>query len=360
MKKIVKVLYILPSLEQGGAERFTLDLLVNLDREKFSSRLLLFKRGGAWINEAKQEGVPVAVLNKKRGFDLVNFYQIYKFIRDWKPDIVHTQLGGDIYGRLAAYLAGVKTIVSTEQNVNADEPWYINILKRLASRCGKTVAITKAVRDDAAKRYGLKNEDIALIPNGVNVDKYNGNFKKITRQDNQFICGTIGRLSKQKGHSFLIEALANTKDSVKCLIAGTGSLENVLKQKIISLGLEKRVELVGQVDNVPDFLVGLDAFIFPSIWEGQGIVLLEAGLSGLPIIASRVGGIKEIIDDETAWLVPPGDSRALTEKIIWLSENINSPLVKEKTDRFAKRIVERYSIKKSARKYEDLYINLLR
>lgn len=360
MNKRIKILYIAPTLDQGGAERFLTDLLIHLDKEKFSPYLLLFKRGGLWLSEITAENIPVKILNKRWHFDLINFWQIFKFIRNLRPDIVHTQLGGDVYGRLAARLAGIKTIISTEQNVNPDETWLANFLKKSAAKYSKmTVAITEAVRADAMKRYNLTPEKTIIIPNGIDVKKFTLSRNDSCQEKEGLIFGTIGRLSKQKGHSYLIEAISLAKNSTKYLIAGTGDLQLKLEKQIDDLNLADRVKLVGLVDNIPAFLASLDAFVFPSVWEGQGIVLMEAGLSRLPIIASAVDGIKEVLDEETAWLVPAQNPSALAEKLIWLNDNINSSIVKEKTEKLYNRILECYSLERVVESYESLYDKIL-
>jgi glycosyltransferase involved in cell wall biosynthesis len=124
--------------------------------------------------------------------------------------------------------------------------------------------------------------------------------------------------------------------------------------------LEERVKLIGLVSDPAAFLNSLDAFIFPSLWEGQGIVLLEAGLVGRPIIASAVDGILEIIDEETGWLVPAGDETALAVKIDWLADNLDSPLVKERVEKLRSRLIATYDIKKIVTAYQALYQELLK
>lgn len=361
MSERIKILYVVPTLDKGGAERFLTDLLVSLDKEQFEPHLLLFKRGGLWLSEIQAKNIPVTILHKKYPFDLVNFWQIFQTIRRLAPQIVHTQLGGDIYGRLAAKLAGVPVILSSEQNVNPDEGWAYNLLKTLASRYGQiTVAITEAVRLDAIKRYRLKAAKTVVISNGLDTDKFYQ--RDFVAKDNtqKLVFGTIGRLSPQKGHSYLIEAFAKLKEEpAECLIAGEGPLRGELEAQILKQGLGDKFKLVGQIDDVPAFLASLDVFVFPSVWEGQGIVLMEAALAGLPIIASAVDGIKEVLGEDTAWLVPAQDAEALASRLKWVLENINSPEVREKTQKLKQQIIARYDIRKITKEYEALYHKLM-
>ena len=145
----IKILYILPSLSSGGAERLTLDLIYNLDKEVFLPELLLFNGGGFFYQEALSRGIKLRVLKKRFKFDIFNFLKIYKYIKNSKPDIVHTGLGADIYGKLAAKMAKIKVIVSTEHNVSVNDKLIVRRLKKITARWSKKiVAITKSVKND--------------------------------------------------------------------------------------------------------------------------------------------------------------------------------------------------------------------
>lgn len=361
----IKIVYILPTLDQGGAERFIVDLLLNLDRNRFLPTLILFKRGGAWLQELKDVGVPTIVLEKKFKFDLFNFLGIIKELKKIRPEIVHTELGGDFYGRLAAKISGVPVIISTEQNLNPDESPINNILKRYTSRfAAKIIAISQAVKQDSIKRYKIPENKIEIIPNGINLNKFL-NFEGTEEKNNNYvrdnepkkiILGTIGRLVPQKGQSVLIKALASIKDlNFECLIVGKGLLKNRLNKQIKDLGLENKVKLIGSIQDVPKFLNSLDIFVFPSLWEGQGIVLLEAALMNLPIIASEVDGIKEVLNSEDAYLVKAGDANDLAAKISWLINNLDSVSVKARSAKLKNKIINKYSIAAITEDYQDIY-----
>jgi glycosyltransferase involved in cell wall biosynthesis len=359
----IKIAYIIPTLGQGGAERFLVDLLLNLDRNIFEPTLILFKRGGVWLKELELRDIKVILLKKNFKFDPLNFFKIVKELKRIRPEIVHTQLGGDLYGRLAAKLLNVPIIVSTEQNLNPDENAIQNILKKFTSRFAvKIVAISEAVKNDLIYRYQISKNKIEIIPNGLDIDKFLNLKKEIKNKEPEAITlGTIGRLVPQKGHNILIEALAKIKDlDFECLIAGLGALEDNLEKQIKSSGLEEKVKLIGGIENVPAFLSSLDAFIFPSLWEGQGIALLEAALSGIPIIASRVDGIKEVLNEETAYLVKPGDAADLAARISWLLNNLASEPVKARTLKLKNEIADKYSIVKIAASYQKLYQELIK
>lgn len=360
-KTKIKIAYVLPSLDKGGAERFITDLILNLNREIFSPTLLLFVRGGEWLSELEANDIPTIILEKRHKLDLINFWQIYSALRKTRPDIVHTQQGGDIYGRLAAKLLRIPVIVSTEQNINQDETPAVTALKRLTARwAAKIFAISEAVKIDAIKRYRLAPDKLAIIYNGINIQKFNSRKIRKNNIASTLTFGTMGRLAPQKGQFVLISAWRRLKDKdIRCLIAGVGPLEKELDERIRYYGLTDKINLVGPVSDSAGWLESLDAFVFPSLWEGLGLVLLEAGLAGLPIIASAEGGITEIIDEQTGWLVPAGDAEALAAKISWLAVNLDQPEVQEKIKNLQTKIIGRFDIKKIAADYEDWYQRLL-
>jgi len=363
--KPIKIVYIMPTLDRGGAERFLTDLILNLDRQIYDPVLILFKRGGDWTAELTAANIPVIILQKKRSWDVKNFRQLFLALKKIRPQIVHTQLGGDLYGRLAAKLLGVPIIISTEQNVNPDEKPLRRRLKIMTSRyADKIVAISAAVKNDLIKRYQTPLDKITVIHNGLEIDRFlvdePAKLADQTKVATQIIIGTMGRLAPQKGQAILIEAGRKIDlPNWSCLIAGAGSLEKKLTDQINELGLSQKIKLTGPQAEASRFLRGLDIFVLPSLWEGLGIVLLEAGLSGRPIIASRVDGITEIIDETTGWLVPAGDSEELARRITWLGNNLNNPLVQEKSRRLKEKIIRHFSISTITQRYSDLYQALL-
>ena len=361
-RKKIKIVYIMPTLDQGGAERALVNLILNLDFNIYEPSLILFKRGGLWLNELKAANIPVQILNKKWKIDFKNFFELFNILKQTNPQIVHTQLGGDLYGRIAARVLKIKIIVSTEQNLNPDENIINNFLKRITSRFAKKIiAISEAVKKDLIYRYKISENKISIIPNGIELNKYL-EFSKNNKKEKttKIILGTIGRLVPQKGHAILIKALAKLKDiDFECQIAGRGRQEIKLNKQIEYLGLTNKIKLIGAINDVPNFLNSLDIFVFPSLWEGQGIVLLEAALMNLPIIASEVDGIKEILNNETAYLVKSGDVNSLSKKISWLINNLGQETVTERSAKLKQEIINKYSVSRMSQDYQKLYQELL-
>lgn len=361
MAEKIKIAYIIPSLDAGGAERFILDLIKNLDREKFAPSLILFDHGGFFMEEALALEIPVYTLKKRWKFDPINFLMLIFRLRHLRPDIVHTQLGGDIYGRLAAKILKIKGIISTEQNVNLHEGSLYNLLKTFTGRFAQyVVAISGAVKDDLMKRYQVPESKVRIIYNGLDLDKFQG--EPYHRQPGEaVIFGSVGRLSQQKNFGSLIESLSLLRDrNFLCLIAGSGELRPVLEKQIRDFNLGEKIKLVGLQKDVSSFLGQLDFFILPSLWEGLGIVLLEAGLKGLPILASRVDGIKEIIQDQkTGILFDPQEIGDMAEKIEYAFSHIDAAEFRSLGERLQEDIRERFDIRRIAGEYQLLYYDLI-
>jgi glycosyltransferase involved in cell wall biosynthesis len=358
--KKIKVLHILPSLNSGGAERLVLDLLNNFSPDKFSVELLLFKSKGFFYDEARAKGIKVIVLNKKFKLDLINFFKIYRRIKKISPDIVHTHLGADIYGSLAAKLAGVKFIVSTEHNVLQNNNKLLNFFKKIfSSFFVKIIAVSSTVKNDLINNLKLKENKVSLIYNGVDVSKFK--IEDNIKNSDKIVFGSVGRLVPQKNYSLLIRALAQVKNrDYKCLIAGDGYLKDDLKKEIKSLGLEDNIELVGLKHNIANFLNQLDFFVLPSKWEGLGIVLLEAGLLKLPVLASKTDGIVDIVfENETGKFFVNDNLSDLVDKLNYFLDPQNKEQLKGWGENLYKMVVENFSIQKITKEYENLYLNLI-
>lgn len=356
----VKILFILPSLDAGGAERFTLDLIRQLDSARFAPELLLFAHGGFFLDTARAAGIPVTVLSKRWKFDPLNFRDLYQAIKKSHPLIVHTMLGGDVYGRLAAYLLGVPVIVSTEQNVNPREPWWLTLAKSLTGRLAdKVVAISEAVKADAKQRYHLPETRLEKIYNGIEV----GRFTPAPPHPEQDYIkgGSIGRLSAQKNFSLLLEALALVPNlPLRLQIAGEGELRPQLEEQIVRLGLGDKVTLSGVCADIPGFLQTLDFFVLPSLWEGLGNVILEAGLCSLPVIASRVDGPAEIISDgESGLLFHSGVVTDLAAKLRQLVAAHGNGADRHWGEALRARVLADFDIRIVTQRYENLYERLL-
>ncbi len=362
MSKKIKVLHLLPNLSGGGAEKICRQILLGLNKEKFEACLLLFKDNNSSLNEKekiklKKKNIKIISLKKRYLFDPLNFFSIVKNLKKIKPNIIHSHLGGDIYGPLASFFVNKKIkIISTEHNINKSEKKVTRILKRFTSKkIDKVCAVSLAVKNDAMSRYDIDKKKIELVYNGVDVNyfrinKSNGNNEKI-------IIGSMGRLSRQKGHEILINAFSKiNNDNLNLEIAGQGHLKKQLQTQINNLKLNNKVNLVGQVNN-REWLSKIDIFVMPSLWEGLGLAVLEAAACQKPIVASSVDGIIEILTKDNSFLYKKNDSNELAQKLDYLIKNLNTFAVEEKINNAYVLVKNKFSLNSMIKKYQNIYEN---
>jgi len=363
MAEKIKLMHIIPNLRCGGAERVCFDLLINISRDKYDLSLILFKdteEGNNFKEQLINKGVEIISLKKRYLIDLNNFYQIYKAIKKIKPAILHTHLGGDIYGRLAGFLSRVPIIVSTEHNLNISERKSATFLKKLTAPWAKQIfPVSEAVKNDAIKRYNLKANKLTVIYNGIDLNNFKKEVTNIEPKKNRkVIIGGLGRLTKQKGFSVLIDAAHKLKNkNWQIIIGGAGPLKAELIKQITDLNLSNQVQLLGPVEPV-SFFKNIDIFVVPSLWEGLGLVALEAAAMNKITIASNIDGLKEVVNEKTGFLFKVKDSEDLANKIDEVIAKLNSEEIDQKIKLANEIIKEKFSLEKMTENYSDWYEKL--
>ncbi|HLD82311.1 MAG TPA: glycosyltransferase, partial [Patescibacteria group bacterium] len=341
----------------GGAERFFVELINALNRENFEPYVMCVFKTGALASDLAKD-VPVYEVGKRSKLGLLTLCKLYRKLREIQPDIVHTSLfGGDLWGRIAAVCARVPTIISTEQNLHTTDRFRERFSKRLLNVFTKRVIfISNAVRHDYVKHVPISRDKMRIIPNATSLARYRHERLQFHGTTAQMV--VIARLVPQKGHEVLLNALAMIRHaSWVCRMVGDGVLSQTLKERVKALGLENQVLFLGERHDVPQLLRNADISILPSIFEGQGIALLESAASGCFIIASNVDGISEVFEDgKTAHLVRPGDPEAIARSILWFMkhhEEAMSIALSAQSMVFSK-----FDIAVIAKQYEQEYVNL--
>lgn len=230
----------------------------------------------------------------------------------------------------------------------------------------KVIAISGAVRMHLEKDFGIKEERIELIYNGIDIDRFSSiyspedilNVKKKLLLKEGPVIGTMGRLSSVKGQKFLIEAMRHViskRNDVQCLIIGSGPEEKILKKQADDLGIASSISFMqSSYADIPLYLSSMDVFVLPSIAEGLGLALLEAMSMGKPCIGSDIGGIKDIIEEGVNGLtVPVGNEKAIADAVIKL---LDDRALAQKLGTKAKEVVkERFLLDSMAEKVSHLY-----
>lgn len=365
---MIKALFVIWSLEKGGAERFLSALLKSLDRKKIEPVVCCLNWKGLWADEVEKKGIRVIALNKKGKFDIGSFLKLIAIMRQGKFDIVNTYLwAADVLGRIAAVFAGIPVIVSTAQNVDIWKRLRHRLMDKILSyKTDMLIAVSAAVKDYYHKKAGIPLSKITVIPNAIEIERFNPNgnsaylYEELQLNRGDFILSCIGRLTEQKGQSYLLESafrLSREHPDLKVLLVGDGEDREKLASLARDFGIESMVRFTGQRRDIAQILHISCALVLPSIYEGLPVCVLEAMASEKPVIATDVGGTKDlVVDKETGFLIPPKDSAALT---LAVKNLINLPDKGKQMGKKAKAVVvKNYSIQSAAQKTEDLFLSL--
>jgi len=357
-----KILHIIPVYAIGGAENLVLHYARNLDKEKYEMYVANTVEDGELRKKLEDAGVHVFVGSRKKdGGRFAVWRKLKKYIYELEPDLIHTHLlGADFFGywiKVGAHWP-VKW-VSTQHNVE----FNTNILRRILWRfvlreADKVIAVSQAVYNYSNKHFRVPKEKLQLILNGVELSPWLKVSSKVQSKDNKFHLATIGRLEKQKGHRYLMEALSKLKDlPLHWHIYGDGKLKIELQIIARHFNIDKKISWHGVVDDIPNQLVNIDLVVQPSLWEGLSLVVMETMAAGKCVLTTNPAGDELIRDKETGYLIPAKDVDALFEALRYLFENKGErDVVASKAREYSK---ENFGLGKNIDGVESVYSGLL-
>lgn len=374
--KKIKILYIITKSNFGGAQKYVYELATSAPKEKFEVVVAL---GGNGILKDKLESGEIRTIqipNLENRISLTKDLQVLAYllriIKIEKPDIIHlnsSKIG--VVGSFAGLLSKTKTIFTAHawafnENRSAISKFIFKIIYwKTILLSNKTIAVSNKTKDQVSKWPFVKNK-ITVIHNGVKEIKFfekeeSRNRLKINRAD--IVLGTLSELHHIKGLDILIRAmksLVEINPNIKLIVFGEGEERKKLEKLISKYTLEENIILLGFVKDAARYLKALDVFVLASRSEALSIAILEAGLANLPVVATKVGGIPEIITDkENGLLVEKENPEELINAIL--------ELIKNKTERerlsnsLNKKVIEEFSFdKNTSNKTYNLYFDLLR
>ena len=323
----MKVLHVIPSLGVGGTEKMLRELCRGLDRSRFENSVVALKSGGQTADELEDSGVPVTTLNSPDGFlagcvDQVRLYvRLRACFEKERPQIVHTWLTrANVIGRLAGRGTGIP-VVSSLRVMEAEKPYHLWAERLSQSACRFVTVNCSPLREFAVRKIGIPESKVVLIFNGIRVGP-----KPVGRAPSEeaLTIGVMGRLHAQKGIDVFLTAAAKILErqpGFQFLVGGDGPEKPALIRRARELGIGDRVQFLGTVSSA-DFFSRIDVFVLSSRWEGMPNVVLEAMASAKPIAASWVGGVTDLITDESEGLLfPPENPVALAEAVLKLARS---------------------------------------
>ena len=327
----IRIMEVLASLQRAGAEQMAVSLACGLSPDRFETEVVslydAYPDGFEPVLEERR--VPVRHLGKRRGLDARMYPRLFRAMRAYQPAIVHTHSYVLRYTLPARLAAGRFGMVHTVHNLAGKEVDLLGrLIHRAAFRAGAVaVAVSAEVARSFREVYGAG--PAAIIPNGVDLTRFGhaaGDWRRLhgfSERDGLVV--SVARLEPQKNPLGLIEAFARgLGDDARwrLLLAGGGILLEAAREHARGLGIGHRVHFLGVRTDVPELLAACDLFALASHWEGSPIAMIEAMAAGLPVVATAVGGVPELVEHGAEGLLaPPRSTVALAESLAALARD---------------------------------------
>lgn len=363
----VRVLQVIPDFGIGGAERMVVHLMSHLDRERFEvgAVSLYGPRGTDLDTILKDRSIRVWYLNKKPGPDLSMPFRLKGVIREFRPDILHSHryVLRYLLPILPCYpqIPRLHTVHTLADKEVGSAGQYLHQFSFRFLKV-KPIAITRAVSRSIESLHNLP--PYACISNAIPVTEYmvakdrgrEWRLKHGFGHESKLIV-SVARLSAEKNPQGLLKAFASTfrgSPEAQLLFVGDGHLRQPLESMANDLGIQGAVHFLGNRHDVPEVLAAADVFVLASHYEGQGLSIMEAMAAGLPVVATRVGGIPELIDHQKdGYLVEANDITGLGAALLKL---VSDNALREHLGISARqRAVREFDVHTMVSRYEELY-----
>ncbi len=364
----MKVLHVITDTGWGGAERHLLALTTALVQRGHVCQVAYLVGDGYLDDTFASRGVPTTNLRARSWVDPGALARLIRLIRRERFDLLHAHLfPGEVFATVAGLCAPGAPLICSKHNDDAFfRHLHFRILHRMISyRASRTIAISDHVRRFAIRTGTARPLELLTILYGYDppsvLPSKDAARAMLGIPEGSFVVGAVARLAAQKGQIHLVEAMPGLVSAIpdlQVIILGEGRMRPTLERRARELGVEQRLRLPGFHPDVQSALCGLDVFVMPSLWEGFGLVLLEAMAAGQPIVASKVSAIPEVVEDGvTGLLVPPADSVALAEAILTLWRE--SALREKLGSAGRERLRERFSLDQMVDRTEQVYTEVL-
>lgn len=366
------IAHVIHHLYIGGLENGLVNLINRLPEERFRHAIICIKDYSDFYKRIQRQDVPIFALHKPDGQQPKIYFQLYQLFRKLKPSIVHSRNLSGLDSLLPAMMAGVPYRIHGEHGRDVDDlegtnrkyQWLRKLHKPFINQY---VPLSKDLESYLVDKIYVRPRKIKQIYNGVDTDKFYpvDQRQPLPIQDfvskDDIIIGTVGRFQAVKDQMNLANAFImlnasrpELRGKLKLAIIGDGVLLDDVKHRLNEAGLDDSVWLPGARDDAAQLLRCFDIFVQPSLAEGISNTILEAMSTGLPIVATDVGGNPELVDrEETGLLVPPADPESLSRAI---GVYVDSKDMRLSAGRSARqRVEQRFSIDAMVDQYLALY-----
>ncbi|MBY0493468.1 MAG: glycosyltransferase [Cyanobacteria bacterium] len=362
-----RVLYLSHAFMVGGAEEMVLNLVRHLP-PRFEPMVACIHEAGPIGEEIRRTGVPFTVMGLTPGLSRpLDVLRLRDALTTLAPTIVHTfLLTGSLYGRFAAMMSGVPIVIGTEVNIYENkQPLHARLERWLMKGTDAVVASAESVKDYYVTQVAADPDSVEVIYNAVDWAQLQTTMTRDEFRASVGVpldvpaAGIIARLTEQKAHRVLFESMTQPElSALHLIVVGDGDLRDALRSRAASLGIAGRVHFLGARRDLGNVLSAIDIFTMPSYWEGLPLSMVLAMGAGLPVVASRVAGIPEVVKDRVSGiLVDPGDSSQLARALAAL---VQDPSLRSQLGEAAREFVRpRFGIDGYVSSITNLYDRLL-
>ncbi len=354
----MKILQVIPYFCFGGAETMCENLTYALKAQGHEVTVVsLYGEKTPISRRMEEKSVRILYLDKKLGLDLSTVPKLKRIMEAEKPDVVHTHLNVIKYAAAAARMAKVPKCVHTVHNV-ADQEAEGKIQKIINGfyfRRGWSVpvALSPEVRSSIVSFYGLEKERVPIAYNGVDLSRCQP--KESYSTGKCFHILHIGRFNEQKNHGMLLrvfQKLALENPNLRLDLIGDGELRQKIEGLAEALGIKEKVSFLGAQSNVYPYLHDADLFLLPSRYEGMPMTLIEAMGTGLPIVATAVGGVPDMLKNGEDGITIPCEEDEIVNACKAL---ISDEALRERIGRAARKSADRFSAQTMGERYLEIY-----
>jgi len=361
------VLHVLLSLEPGGLENGVVNVVNGLDPRRFRSSVVCLKSAGEFARRITDPAVRIHEMGWRGGADVKLPLRLARLFRATRPHVVHTRNAESFfYGFAGAKLARVPRLVHSEHGRRFDDRAVRFTVQRLMTRWTDAVfTVSEQLKHDLVRHVGMPPGVVQVLHNGVDFDRFDHAAER-PREDalrlrdalripaDAMVVGSVGRLVPVKNYALLVRAVAAGPADVQLVLAGDGPERGALEALARALDIAPRVHLIGHRDDIDRVLPAFDMFVLPSLSEGMSNTLLEAMACGVPVVASDVGGNREIVRQGVdGFLFASGDEAALAGHLARLQAD---PGLRERVGRVAREhVCTNFDLRAMVARYERLY-----
>lgn len=363
-----RILHLIHHLRIGGAERLLTDLTPALAARGFDVHIVCLDDRGPFFDLAQQQGIPCHYIGRHRGFDAGSVLRLLRLLKRLRIDILNVHgFSAGLWGRLATVPGGGPRVVATAHSVAG---WKQPVKQAVCDRMlrpftSRFVAVSGSVKRSLLAR-GVPDGMVDVIPNGIVMERFRVHSDKsavrraLGLPEDRFLVGMMARCSPEKGGEWWVRAMVLLRaggENVHGVLVGGGPEMEAWMAMARQLDIADRLTFAGPRMDVPRWLAAMDALICPSLQESFGLAAVEAQAAGVPVVATRVDGLLEVLHDgHDALLVPPGDAVALSEAV---REILRSPALRKRLADAGRTNAERFTVDAMADRYAALYRRLL-